>query len=165
MMMRVTSPPRVRRPRGDTIQWKSDEGEIEITFLDGSLFCPAVTFPITAKKGKWTKAHTFHAKPAEPDYKYTALVKTGSNPPPKDDPHIMFDVRDDDIRKLGFPNPADIATAAEKAWEKLFDKLSTLKQTKDATGIQFYPHGINNIEVSVGFAGVTISIQVSGPDS
>ena len=44
---------------------------------------------------------------------------------------------------------------------KLFDKLKTVKNESD-TDIKFYPQGINDIEVTVGFSGVTLTVKVSG---
>jgi hypothetical protein len=149
----------------DTIQWESDDGDIAIYFADGRLFCPVPHFPITARKGNWTPAYKVCAHQAAHDYKYDVIVDNGSNPPPQDDPHIMFDVVFDGGDKLGFPSPDAIATAAETAWGKIVDKLTSLKAAEETSGIQFYPHGITNIQVSVEVTPVTVSIQVSGPDA
>jgi hypothetical protein len=148
----------------DTLQWESDDGDIEITFADGSLFCPPVTFPITAPKGQLTPPHGVCAKPPKHKYKYSVNVKAASHPGP-DDPHIQFDVVLDGGDTSGSSIPADLVKATEQAWEKLFDKLSTLKSPESASGIPLFKCGINNISVSVEVEGVTISVAVSGPDT
>jgi hypothetical protein len=148
----------------DTIQWKSDSGNLAIIFTDTSLFNPPppAPFTLTAKQGHWTQPLTLVNGPANPDYKYTACVCVAGNPV-AEDPKIIFDVRG--AEGLGFPSPSDIATAAEDAWEKIVAKLASLPAAESASGIQFYPHGITNIQVSVAVPPVSVTVQVSGPES
>jgi hypothetical protein len=83
-----------------------------------------------------------------------------------DDPQIIFDDGTGQIPLGTLDNAVErIPAAAEQAWEKIFDKLNSAKQGERASAIQFYPHGITDIEVSVGFSGVTVTVKVSGPDS
>jgi len=156
---------------GDTIKWKlvGYGASVEIDFnKDGNPFIvPPPPPPFTAKTGNWTDKGTInqnHKKVS--NYAVTAYDAQGTILH-SEDPKIMFDDGQLDIgpEKFGFPDPDKIAQAAEAAWEKLFDKLNTVKNIKGASTIQFYPHGINDIEVSVGFSGVTITVKVSGPDS
>jgi hypothetical protein len=155
---------------GDTIRWKLENygSSFEIDFnKNGNPFDPS-TSAFKAKTGKWTQPgkcnlshNTFY------DYSVTAFDAQG-NVLHTEDPQIMFDDGSfpaRDSTKLGFPDPAAIAQAAEQSWEKIFDKLSGAKQVERASPIVFYPHGITDIEVSVGFSGVTVTVKVSGPDS
>jgi len=57
----------------------------------------------------------------------------------------------------------DIATAAEKAWTAVLTDLQGGKGR--VNGIDFYPNGINDIEVTAGIGPVKIIIKVSGPAS
>jgi len=154
----------------DTIKWKLEDygSSFEIDFnKNGNPFDPS-TSAFQAKTGKWTHAGKCNlAHGTFYDYSVTAFDAQG-NILHTEDPQIMFDDGSFPIggsAKLGFPDPAAIAQAAEQAWEKLFDKLNGAKQVERASAIQFYPHGITDIEVSVGFSGVTVSVKVSGPDS
>jgi hypothetical protein len=85
-----------------------------------------------------------------------------------DDPQIIFDdgsFPTGDSGQLSLPDPAAIAQAAEQSWEKILDKLSSAKQGDRTSAIQFYPHGITDIEVTVGFSGVNVTVKVSEPDA
>jgi hypothetical protein len=154
----------------DTIKWKLEDygSSFEIDFnKNGNPFDPS-TSAFKAKTNKWTQPgtcsqshNTFY------DYSVTAFDAQG-NVLHTEDPQIMFDDGSFpifDSGKLGFPDPAVIAQSAEQAWEKIFDKLNSAKQGERGSAIQFYPHGITDIELSVGFSGVTVTVKVSGPDS
>ena len=155
---------------GDTIRWilKDYGSSLEIDFnKNGNPFDPS-TSAFKAKTGKSTQPgkcnlshNTFY------DYAVTAFDAQG-NVLHTEDPQIMFDdgsFPNGDFGKLSLPDPAAIAQAAEQAWEKIFDKLSSAKQGDRGSAILFYPHGITDIEVSVGFSGITVSVKVSGPDA
>ena len=149
----------------DSIEWISHDGDIEITFSDGGLFTPPPPkFPIKAKKDRTAGPYNLNPKHPKASYKYTATVIVDGHRITQD-PRIIFDVMDDGERLSGFPSPDAIATAAETAWEKIVEKLISLKATEETSGTQFYPHGITNIQVSVAVPPVTVSVQVSGPDA
>jgi hypothetical protein len=151
----------------DEIQWMSPDGDIAIVFTDTSLFQnPSATpLTLTAQRGQWTQSGLkLVNNPTKSDYKYTAAVCV-SGSPVVEDPKIIFDVILDGRDKSGFPSPDAIATAAETAWEKIVEKLTSLKAAEEASGIQFYPHGVTNIQVSVEVEPVTVTVQVSGPES
>ena len=95
-------------------------------------------------------------------YKYKVEV-TKKGKKSNDDPRIILDGGLPGL--ASFPDPDKIATAAELAWEKLFGKISNARKVEGVSAVQLYPHGITDIEVSVGFAGVTITVKVSGPDT
>jgi hypothetical protein len=156
--------------KNDTIKWmlQGYGSSVEIDFnKNGNPFNPP-TPTLTAKTGKWTNPgkcsvshNTFY------DYAVTAFDAQGKVLH-TEDPQIIFDDGSfpaGDSGQLSLPDPAAIAQAAEQAWEKIFDKLSSAKQVERATGVLLYPHGITDIEVSVGFSGVTITVKVSGPDA
>ena len=84
-----------------------------------------------------------------------------------EDPKIIFDDvhLDGGPGRLHAPDAESIARAAEQAWEKLFEKLNTVKNREGESAIKFYPHGVNDIEVTVAVSGVTVTVKVSGPNS
>ena len=153
----------------DTIRWKlvGYGAKVSIDFNSGDPFTPP-TQKFTAATGQWTNTGTFNNSHHKL-YKYvvTAYDAQGSVLH-SEDPQVEFDDGSDNqpppLQSSSFPDPDKVAQAAEGAWEKLFDKLRTVQSAKSTTGIRFYPHGINNIQVTVGFSGVTITVQVSGPD-
>jgi hypothetical protein len=148
----------------DTVEWISHDGDIEITFSDGGLFASPPTFPIRAQKNHAAGPYDLNPNHSKAEYKYTATVIVNGNRITQD-PKIIFDVVLDGQGKSGFPSADAIATAAETAWEKVVQKLISLKAAEDTSGIQFYPHGITNIVVSVAVTPVTVSVQVQGPDA
>jgi hypothetical protein len=157
----------IKKGDTDTISWKSDSGDLAISFSDTSLFCPAPSMPITARKGKPTRPAACCANPPSLNYKYTVTItdpKTGNLKAPPDDPRIIFDdgQTPPDVQ---LDDTASIIQAAEKAWESLYDKLAQSKRINKDSTIEFYPHGINDIEVTVGVANVTVTVKVSGPSS
>jgi hypothetical protein len=160
--------PRDRCNGGDRIQWKlannSKASNLKIHFPSHrNPFEQPTTDPVP------DRFYKFNVKGKhDPEYKYSVSVKdTASKQVVPDDPHIMFDdgLFGEGTERFGFPDPDKIATAAAEAWGSVFDKLTTSRDVEGASAIQFYPHGITNIEVSVGFEGVTITVQVSGPNS
>ena len=146
----------------DTIQWRCKQYAI----TDVSFYQPDPTHGghAHAPANTWTNKLTLSGDSGDHagDHHGYSMTINGRT----DDPEIIFS--DDGTEgefKSSFPDPALIATAAEAAWENVYKKLTATPVTKGASAIQLYPHGITDIEVSVGFAGVTISVKVSGPDS
>jgi len=145
--------------RGEQFQIRfTDDGDF--VHNDHDAFCPELKDK-HYKKGTLPDIYTAAADyDHDDDYEFTS-DRT-------EQPLVMHTIRITNTvvdEKRGLPSPDAIAAAAEQAWEKVFDKLSAVKTTEGASGIQFYPHGITNIQVSVGFAGITITVQVSGPNS
>lgn len=149
-----------------TIQWVLDSAtnggvDIQIAFPAGNNgFNPPAANLASNTPYKFSDYH-------DNGFKYTVtLVDAQGRTVDLDDPQILFDDGNGQFPFLTLGNVMDnIPAAAEQAWGKIFDKLSSARQGERASAIQFYPHGITDIEVTVEFSGVTVTVKASGPDS
>lgn len=154
---------------GDIITWLMDSGAgqtMKISFdKNGNPFTPP-TSDITVS-GQRTKVNKDHSR----IYNYTVYVLDSNNTViDHDDPKIIFDDgrgMEGGSCRLGIPDPFTIATAtqaAKAAWQDIFKDLQSAK-AKAASGIVFYPYGINDIEATINAGPVSVTIKVSGPSS
>ena len=146
---------------GDTIQWLSSSGAIDAKFTHG---CdPTHGGPHHAAKNHKTGSNKVQGKKGD-KCKYDIVITDDLGNTHSDDPQIIFDSGSlpSSITEL-----AAIPGPAQEVWHALFTELQNVTgggPNHDPKAL-FFPHGINNIQVSVTVVGVTVNITVAGPDS
>lgn len=145
---------------GDTMQWLSSSGAIDVNFTHG---CdPTHGGPHHAEKHHKTNSNSLKGKKGD-KCKYDIVITDDAGPHP-DDPQIIFD---SGSVSSGITELAEIPGPAQEVWHALFTELQNVTgghPNHDPRAL-FFPHGINNIQVSVTVVGVTVNITVAGPDS
>ena len=148
------------------IRWdlKSGGSNMTIEFSDGTAFKTPQTTLSGGTPYQFSPPHQHNQT-----YCYIIhLTALSGHKVQSPDPKIMFDdgKRHEGPDRSTVPDPAAITDAAKLAWQAIFQDLQNAgAKGASGSGISFYPHGINDIEVTIAVGPVNVSVKVIGPSS
>lgn len=141
------------RSEGDTFQWMSDSGSIQIDFPNGHPFNQNP--PYAAPKGHWTPKVQVAPNAQPQAYKYNVTVVHDEHTYVQDPQVIIDDGRNLCMRQM--------SSAAEALFSTFITRVQEQMQTDHSRA--FFRNGVEQISLEIRSGDTGVSISVSGTKS